>query len=141
MDEETARYVAIRKVKLARLHELDVQAAAYGKYNTPPQIEMERTSLRDELGMVETAINAPARAEVSEELGVSGRFLVYHQQNREIKQSIAALATQLDEFIEHSRDWRMKHGQWLLLISITVVFVLIIVVAFVAYTIGQGGLR
>lgn len=140
VDEETRRYIDIRRVKLRRLHELDRQAAAYGEFNVPPHIQMERTSLQDELGMVETAINAPARAEIGDQLGASGRFLVYHQQNREIKQSIAALAVRLEEFITQSLDWRMKHRQWLLVISIAVLFILVITVAFIAYEIGRSGI-
>lgn len=147
VDEETQHYIRVRKTKLARLHELDIQAAAYGKYNTPPHIEMERTSLREELGMVESAIKTPARPEIAEELGASGRFLVYHEQNREIKQSIAALAVQVETFITQSADWRdgitrtlMQYRQWFLLIAITVVFVVVIVVAFVAFAIGRGWL-
>ena len=138
MDEETARYISIRKVKLKRLHELDLQAAAYGEYNVPPQVQMERSSLRDELGMVETAINAPARAEVSEELGAAGRFLVYHQQNREIKQSIAALAIDLEDFVTQSQDWRSMHRQWLFIIGVAVVIILVIIVGVVAFEVGRG---
>jgi len=147
VDDETRHYIAVRKVQLARLHELDLQAAAYGKYNTPPHIEMERTSLREELGMVEMAIKTPARARIAEELGSSGQFLVNTEQNREIKQSIAALAVQIETFVAQSMDWRdgitrtlMQYRQWFLLIAITVVFVVVIVVAFVAFAIGRGWL-
>lgn len=139
MDEDTRHYITLRKTKLKRLRELDIQAAAYGEYSVPPHIQMERTSLQDELGMVESAINAPARAEVGDELGERGRFLVYHQQNREIRQSIAAVAVQLEEFIKQSLEWRMKISQWVLLITITVFIIILIVVAYVAYEIGRGG--
>lgn len=147
VDEETQHYIRIRRTQLARLRELDNQAAAYGKYSTPPHIEMERTSLREELGMVETAIKTPARAEIVEQLGPSGRFLVNHEQNREIKQSIAALAVQIDTFITQSMDWRagitgtlMQYRQWFLLLAITILFVVVIVVAYIAYSIGRGWL-
>ena len=137
MDDETRRYIAIRKIKQARLFELDKQAATYG-LAVPPHIEMERVSLRDELSMVESAIAAPARAEVGDELGVSGRFLVYHQQNREIKQSIAALAVQLESFIAQSVAWRAMHRQWLLIIGMAVIVILIAVVAIVTYLLTTG---
>ena len=147
VDEETKHHIRIRKTKLARLRVLDLQAATYGEFNVPPHIEMERTSLRDELGMVEMAIKAPARPEIVEELGPSGRFLVNTEQNREIKQSIAALAVQIDEFIKQSLDWRatitgtlMQHRQWFLLLAITIFFIVVIVVAFVAFAIGRGWL-
>lgn len=139
MDEETRHYARVLKAKQDRLFVLDEQAAAYGKYNVPPHIEMERTSLRDELGMVEMAIQAPARAKIGDELGPAGRFLVSHQQYLEVKQSIAAVAVSLEEFIKQSLDWRMKISQFVLLIAITVGFIVVIVVAYVAYSIGKGG--
>jgi hypothetical protein len=140
VDEETARFISIRKVKLKRLHELDLQAAAMGEYNTPPHVEMERSSLRSELGMVEDAIAAPAGPEISEELGPSGRFKVYHQQNVEIRRSIAALAIDLERFVQQSQDWRSMHRQWLFIIGIAVVIILLIIVGVVAYVIGHGGI-
>jgi hypothetical protein len=140
LDEETERFIAIRKIKNNRLYELDKQAAAYGEYNAPPQVEMERRSLRDELGMMETAIQSPARSEVTDELGPAGRFLVNHQQNREIKQSIAALAVDLEAFIKDSVEWRTMHRQWLLIIGVAVVVILVIVVAFVTYIATKGAL-
>lgn len=147
MDEETQRLIEIRKVRKQRLHELDKQAAALGEYNVPPHIQMERNDLRKELGLarmeyeaVETAIAAPISSNVGDELGPNGRFMVYYQQNREIKQSIAKLAVDFDTFVSESKAWRMQHRQWLLIIGITVVIVLIIVVASVAYLAGQGKL-
>jgi hypothetical protein len=140
VDEETARFIAIRKIKLDRLYELDRQAAAFGEYNAPPHIQMERTSLRDELGMMESAINSPARAEVGDELGPAGRFLVYHQQNREIKQSIAALAVEFEKFVSSSQEWRAMHRNWILLIGLVVILILIAVVALVTYLFTRGAL-
>lgn len=131
MDEETARFVEIRKIKLARLYELDKQAAAFGEYSVPPHVEMERGSLREELGMMEAAINSPARAEVGDELGAAGRFLVYHQQNREIKQSIAALAVDLHQSIAQSLEWRAMQRNWNIVIAIVVILIFAIVVALV----------
>lgn len=140
MDEETTRFVAIRKIKLNRLYELDKQAAAYGAYSVPPHVEMERGSLRDELGMMESAINSPARADVTDELGPAGRFLVNHQQNREIKQSIAALAVQLETFVADSLEWRTMHRTWILIIGVAVILILVAVVAIVTAVAMRGGL-
>jgi len=112
---------------------LDIQAAALGKYNVPPQIEMERQSLMEELGMLELAIQAPARSEVGDELGPGGRFLVYYQQNREIKQSIAALAVE-------SREGRAVQRNWILLIGLVVILILVAVVALVTYLLTKGAL-
>lgn len=139
MDEETAHFIELRKAKRERLMVLDKQAARYG-IDTPPHIELERISLRDELGMVETAIKTPARPDISEELGSGGRFLVYYQQNREIKQSIAAVAVQLEAFIAQSLEWRSMHRQWLLIIGVVVVFILVAVVAIVSYLFARGAL-
>lgn len=140
MDEETERFIQIRKIKAARLFELDKQAAAFGSFGVPPQIEMERVSLRDELGMMESAIAAPARAHVGDELGAAGRFLVYHQQNREIKQSIAALAVQFESFVTASQEWRVMHRNWILLIGLVVILILIAVVALTTYLFTKGAL-
>lgn len=140
VDEETTRFIAIRKVKLAYLHQLDLKAAAFGPLDVPPYIEMERVSLREELGMVDAAIASPARAMVGDELGVTGRFLVYHQQNREIKQSIAALAVDLEKFVTNSLEWRTMHRNWILIIGLAVVIILVITVAFVTYLATKGGL-
>lgn len=140
MDDETERFIAIRKIKLRRLHELDRQAAAMGEYNAPAHIEMERGSLRDELGMMDQAIAAPARSKVGDELGPAGRFLVYHQQNRETKQTIAAMSVELSMFIADSLEWRAMHRNWVLIISMTVILLLAVVVAGVTYVVTIGGL-
>jgi len=133
VDDETSRFIAIRKIKLARLHELNKQAAAFGEYNVPPQIAMEQGSLRDELGMMDSAIAAPARSEVTDELGPAGRFLVNYQQNRDIKQSIAALAVQLETGLA-------MHRNWIVLIGVAVLLILVAVVAIVTAIAMQGGL-
>jgi len=133
MDEETQHYIRVLKTKQARLNVLDIQAAALGKYNVPPQIEMERQSLMEELGMLELAIQAPARSEVGDELGPGGRFLVYYQQNREIKQSIAALAVE-------SREGRAVQRNWIILVGLVVILILIAFVAFVTYLATKGAL-
>lgn len=132
MDEETQRYAAIIKIKQARLHELDKQSATMGR-DTPPHIAMEIGSLKEELGMMEIALQSPARANSSDELGPQGRFLVYYQQNREIKQSIAALAIE-------SREGRAVQRQWIFLIGLVVVLILIAVVALVTYLFARGAL-
>lgn len=146
MDAETVRYAEIIKAKQDRLGLLDVQAAIYG-IDVPPHIEMERGSLRDELGMVETAIASPARAGISDELGARGRFIVNHQQNRDIeqlireaKQSIAAVAIKLDRFIDDSGAWRDMHRQIILIITILVVLILVAGAIFVTYVLTKGAL-
>jgi len=140
VDEETQHYTRILKTKQARLHVLDIQAAALGEYNVPPQIEMERQSLMDELGMLEIAIQSPARAGVTDELGPAGRFLVNHQQYREVKQSTAAILVKLDAFIDESKDWRIVHRNWILLIGLVVILILVAVVALVTYLFTKGAL-
>jgi hypothetical protein len=139
VDNETKHYADVIRAKQDRLNLLDVQAAKYG-IDVPPHIEMERGSLRDELSMVETAIASPARAEISDELGARGRFVVNHQQNREIKQSIAAIAVKLDAFIEQSEAWRDVNRQVLLIIGIAVLLILIAVVAMATYLLTKGAL-
>lgn len=133
MDEETLRYAEIIKLKQRFLHELDKQAAMLGDLNVPPHIEMQRQTLMAELGMMETALDSPARAVVGDELGPRGRFVVNYQQNREIKQSIAALAVQ-------SEKWREMQRNWILLIGLVVILILIAVVALVTYLFTKGAL-
>lgn len=140
MDDETRHLIEVRKAKIQRLRVLEEQSATFGPLYTPPHIEMERGSLREELGMVETAIKSPARAEVSEELGASGRFQVNYQQNREIRQSIAALAVQLETFIESSEIWRIMHRNWIAIIGLLVILILLVVVVMVTYLITKGAL-
>ena len=139
LDDETRHYAEIIRAKQDRLNILDVQAAKYG-IGVPPHIEMERGSLRDELGMIETAVASPARAEISDELGARGRFVVNHQQNREIKQSIAAIAVKLDRFIDDSTDWRTMHRQILLIIGGAVLALVIAVAIIVTYLVTKGAL-
>lgn len=133
MDEETQHYVRVLKVKQARLYELDLQAAALGKYNVPPHVEMERQSLMDELGMLEIAIQSPARASVTDELGPAGRFLVNHEQYREVKQSIAALSVQ-------SEEWRAMQRLWMLIIGIIALLILIGVTVLATVVMLRGAL-
>jgi len=139
LDEETRRYAEIIKAKTDRLHFLDKQAATMGK-DSPPHIEMERGSLREELGMMEIAVQSPARAAIGDELGPRGRFIVNLEQNREIKQSIAAVAVQLETFIKTSLEWRTMHRNWILIIGLAVVIILVIIVALVTYLVTKGSL-
>ncbi len=139
VDEETQRYARIIKAKQDRLNILDVQAAKYG-IDVPPHIEMERGSLHEELSMVETAIQSPARAKVTDELGPAGRFLVNHQDNREIKQTIAAVLVKLDTFIDQSETWRSMHRQLILIIGIAVILIVITVAVIVTYLVTKGAL-
>lgn len=139
MDTETIRYAEIVRAKQDRLHLLDIQAAKYG-IAVPPHIEMERGSLQDELRMMETAIASPARAEIGDELGPAGRFIVNHQQNREIKQSIAVVMVKLDRFIEQSESWRSMHRQLILIIGVAVIAVLVALAIIVTYLVTRGAL-
>ena len=132
MDEETQRYAAIIRLKQARLHELDKQAAVYG-IDEPPQIAMERGSLQEELGMMEIAVQSPARSSAGDELGAAGRFVVYYQQNQDIKRSIAALSVR-------SEEWRMLQRNWIIIIGMVVILILIAVVSLVTYLITKGAL-
>lgn len=138
MDEETQRYAAILKIKTDRLHTIERQIAALGEYNAPPHLAMERDSLMDELGMFEIAIQSPARAKVTDELGPAGRFLVTHQQYRDVKQSTAAILVKLDTFIADSLEWRAMHRNWILLIGLVVILIFAIVVALITALVVGG---
>lgn len=147
VDDETQRLIELRKIKLDRLHILDKQAAAYGEIDLPPHIAMERSNLRSELGLaqmekeaVETAIRAPITSTVGDELGPGGRFLVNYQQNREIKQSIASVAVDLERFVKASEEWRTVHRQILIVIGVAVILLVIAVASIVTYIIARGGL-
>jgi hypothetical protein len=140
VDEETQRYAELVRIKYRHLHELDKQAAALGQYNTPPHIEMQRQTLMEELGMMETALDSPASARASDELGARGRFAVNYQQNREIKQSIARVAVQLETFIAQSEEWRTIHRNWIVIIGLVVILILVAVVALVTFLITKGAL-
>jgi hypothetical protein len=139
VDEETIRYAQIIKAKQDRLHVLDLQAARYG-IDVPPHIAMERVSLEAELHAVETTLDSPIRAELGDELGPSGRFIVNHQQNREIKQSIAAVSVKLDRFIDDSKLWRDVNRQVLLIIGIAVIIVLLALAVLTTYVLTKGAL-
>jgi len=147
MDEEVKHLIEVRKAKIDRLNTLDKQAATFGPLYTPPHIEMERVSLREELGMVETAIKSPARAEVSEELGPAGRFQVNYQQNRDIRESIAAVAVEVEglavkfsQFVLATMSWRSSMRTWIIIIGVTVLVLIIVVVSIVSYVYGRAGL-
>lgn len=127
MDAETQRYAAIIKIKQARLHELDKQAAALGKYGTPPQIEMERQTLREEVGMFEVALESPASATATDELGARGRFAVGYQQNRKALERLDLLIRVLEMF-----------GRLIIVIGIAVVVILIAVGVIAGYLLARG---
>ncbi len=139
LDEETRRYAEIIRAKQDRLYVLDVQAAKYG-IDVPPHIAMERVSLEAELRATETALDSPIRAEFGDDLGPRGRFVVNHEQNRQIKQSIAAIAVKLDRFIKTSEAWRDVNRQVLLIIGVIVIVILIAVVAITTYLLTTGHL-
>ena len=133
MDEETLRYAELIRIKQRYLHELDKQAAALGKYNVPPHIEMQRQTLMEELGMMETALDSPASARAGDELGPRGRFAVNYQQNREIKQSIATLDVKIGTRLD-------MHRNLFILIGVIVILILVAVVALVTYLFTKGAL-
>jgi hypothetical protein len=133
VDEETQHYARVYKAKRARLNVIEEQIAAIGEYNVSPHVAMERDSLTEELVMFKVAMNAPVRADVSDELGPRGRFTVYYQQNQDIKKSIAALAVE-------SERWRMLQRNWIILIGIAVFLLVIAFAVFVTYLITKGAL-
>jgi nitrate/nitrite-specific signal transduction histidine kinase len=139
VDQETRRYAEIIRAKQDRLHVLDLQAAQYG-IGVPPHIAMERVSLEAELRAVEITLDSPIRAGLGDELGPRGRFVVNHEQNREIKQSIAAIAVKLDRFIDESENWRTMHRNLILLIGLVMIVILIVVVVITTYLFARGGL-
>jgi tetrahydromethanopterin S-methyltransferase subunit G len=132
VDEETRRYAEIIKAKQARLHQLDKQAATMG-LDTPPHIEMERQTLQEDLGIMEVALESPITGSLSDDLGPRGRFITNYQQNREIKQSIAALAVEM-------RQGLAMHRNLFILIGLVVILILVAVVALVTYLFTKGAL-
>jgi hypothetical protein len=139
LDEETRRYAEIIRAKQDRLFVLDVQAAKYGM-DVPPHIAMERVSLEAELRATESTLDSPIRAAFSDELGVRGRFVINHQQNQDIKKSIAHVAVKLDRFIDDSEAWRNMHRQLILIIGIAVIIIMIALAILVTYLITAGQL-
>lgn len=147
MDEETRRYIRIRKDKQAELGILEEQAAKFGDLYVPPHIKMQIGALHDELSIVESAIKSPARSAISDELGPAGRFAANHQDNREVKQMIASLAVDLEKAGTQSREWRAqmeermrRFGQWNIVITILVVLILVAGAIFVTYILTKGSL-
>jgi hypothetical protein len=128
VDDETQRYAEIIRIKQRHLHELDKQAATLG-IETPPHIEMQRQTLMEELGMMEVALESPASADVGDELGPRGRFVVNYQQNREIKQGMAALKVQIETLAKTVETGFAMHRNWILLIGMVVILIFAIVVA------------
>jgi hypothetical protein len=147
VDDETRRYIRIRKDKQEELSILEEQAAKFGELYVPPHIKMQIGAIRDELSMVESAIKSPARSAVSDELGPAGRFAVSHQDNREIRQMIAALAVDIEKAAQQSREWRDHLGGrmrrlslWSVVITILVVLILVAGAIFVTYVLTKGAL-
>lgn len=132
-DDEAIRLEELRQIKRATLHELDKQAARYTDANVPPHIQTERQRLRDELGMTETVLRAPAGMAISQELGDSGRFLYYAEQFRQIRQEMREIAARHEErltaFVQESLVWRMRQG-FVLIVIVVVVVILAMVVIF-----------
>jgi len=139
LDEETRRYAEIIRAKQDRLFALDLQAAKYGM-DTPPHVAMERASLEAEVRATESTLDSPIRAAFSDELGVRGRFVVNHQQNQDIKKSIAAVAVKLDRFIDDSKLWRNMHRQLILIIGVAVILIMIALAILGTYLVTTGHL-
>jgi hypothetical protein len=57
------------------------------------------------------------------------RFLVTHQQYRDVKQTLAVLSVDLEKFIKASQEWRTMHRNWILLIGVVAILTFAIVVA------------
>lgn len=136
---EEQRLVERRDIKRRRLHELEKQADFYGERDVPPHIEMERVQLDYELGVIETALNSPARAGIGDELGPAARFTVGLEGNRRLEAKVSFIGRRLDEFIDDSKAFRDMNRQVLLIIGIVVIIILVVVVAIIT-AIVVGGL-
>ena len=147
MDDETRRYVQIRKDRQQELAILEEQAAKFGDMYVPPYLKMRIGAIQDELSIVESAIKSPARAAISDELGPAGRFAANHQDSREVKQMIAALAVDLEQAGKQSQDYRdgmdgrmRRLGLWNIVNTILVVLILVAGAIFVTYVLTKGAL-
>jgi hypothetical protein len=136
VDDETKRLVRIRTAKKAQLGALEEQIANLGEHYAPPHMLVERKALADEIQMVEDAVTTPARPFIGDELGASGRFLVYHAENKRTNDGMVLLFARVEGLFEEMK----LHRQWLVIIGGIVVVVLLIVAIFVTYVLTKGGI-
>lgn len=139
MDDATHRLLEIRAAKLARLRLLELRQAREGD-GTDPAVIIEIEGLRRGLGQLDAAVASPLTADVVEELGQSGRYMATDTRLSHIERNIARLGAQLELFIEDTVNWRSEHRQWLIIITIVVVFVLMALVAIVSHLLTKGSL-
>jgi len=132
------------KIKLKRLRELDKQAAMLGDAATPTHIQVERTELRAEMGLIDSIASLPIRPGIGDELGPNGRFLAYqaeakksNEEARRANDGIAALGEQVAEFKDDVRRWQraISGRMTALTIGVAAVALVLVVVISVAITV------
>lgn len=99
----------IRNMRQHRLGLLEKRQAIEG-FRTPPEVIIEIAQTRAELGIVESAINHPADAEMAEEMGAGGRFLAL---DKRIERANARQDERMDRFeraIEKRLDRMEEHA-------------------------------
>lgn len=137
MADEEDHLLKMQAIRRESLRIIEEQISTFGAF-APPYLLTERARLRQELGIVETVMAAPASAGVGDELGERGRFLYYHEQMRQMDKKIADLVGQVMMFIEISREWRGRMQRWLTWIVVAVFVLSLIAVAVVTYLATKG---
>lgn len=92
-----------------RLRVLDRQIAQFGEKWAPAHLITESAEIREAISKYETVLGSPLSAEVGDELGDGGRFILYVEELRAVKDSVALYGYQLGEFIQSTNDYRAAH--------------------------------
>ena len=136
--DEERHYEELRAIRQRNLAAIEEQIERFGAYS-PPYLLVERAKLRQELGIVEKVLAAPAgTSEIGDELGETGRFLLYHESLRQLDKKVADLVGQFLSFTEDSKEWRDTMRGWLVWIGVAVFILSLLAVAVITYLAVRG---
>lgn len=108
--EEIERIASLCQAQRQRLRVVETQIAQFGEKWAPAHLLVERAETREAIARYETVLGSSLPAEVGDDLGDSGRFILYLEELRAVRQSIALYGRQLGDFIEETTGYRERHA-------------------------------
>lgn len=109
-DEELERLKELREIKRNNLRVIERQIAQFGEKWAPAHKLTERAELREAIAKYDTVLGSALSSDIGDDLGGAGRFILYLEELKAVKESIALYGYQLGEFIQETGEYRKAHA-------------------------------
>lgn len=109
-DSEIEHIQAQRETTRRRLRIIEQQIAQFGEKWAPPHLITERAESREKLNKYETVLTSATPIEVGDDLSEKGRFILYLEEFKTVKEMVALYGYQLGEFIQETSEYRSRHA-------------------------------